>query len=538
MRTRSSSLSAGRSGSSATAAASSCAKFVIDPPPCDSASVAHVELVVLFLLVAVAALTALARRARRALPDHARARREPRRLRARRAGDRARAGARPADLPAAAAVQRGVLLVAARPARRRRGRSRSWPSGSCCSPRSLVALVAHAAIDGLPWAAAFALGAIVSPTDPLAATAIMRRLGAPRRLVRSSRARASSTTATALVIYRTRGRGGRGHRSTCSTRRWRLRRQRGRRHRDRRGRRARRWSGLPQARRRRHRRRGALARRRLPRLPAGRGAPRVGVLAAVAVGLSSAAARRELSTPASRLRGYAFWEVLVFLLNAVLFVLVGLQLPTILDGAGALSPPRWSGSALLVSAVVIGARLLWVIFSPFVIRALDRRESQRARRTHLALPAAGRVERAARRGLAGRRAGAAAGLPRARADHLADARVIFATLVGQGLTLPWLLRRLGSRTTAAASARSCSRGGRRPRRRSPTSSGSARRSGRATTPWSACSGSTASATAGSPARGRGRRRRGGRRPRRPVAPVPEDGPPGARRPAPPRHRAA
>src|SRR3712207_878746 len=31
-----------------------------------------------------------------------------------------------------------------------------------------VAVVAHAAIDGLPWAAAFALGAIVSPTDPLA----------------------------------------------------------------------------------------------------------------------------------------------------------------------------------------------------------------------------------------------------------------------------------------------------------------------------------------------------------------------------------
>src|ERR1700742_4257609 len=46
-----------------------------------------------------------------------------------------------------------------------------------------VAVVAHAVIDGLPWAAAFALGAIVAPTDPLAATTIARRLGAPRRLV-------------------------------------------------------------------------------------------------------------------------------------------------------------------------------------------------------------------------------------------------------------------------------------------------------------------------------------------------------------------
>src|SRR5688500_18342112 len=44
----------------------------------------------------------------------------------------------------------------------------------------IVAVVAHEAI-GLPWAVSFALGAIVSPTDPVAATAIMRRLGAPRR---------------------------------------------------------------------------------------------------------------------------------------------------------------------------------------------------------------------------------------------------------------------------------------------------------------------------------------------------------------------
>src|ERR671915_378074 len=46
-----------------------------------------------------------------------------------------------------------------------------------------VALVAHALIDGMTWGAAFALGAIVAPTDPIAATAITRRLGAPRRLV-------------------------------------------------------------------------------------------------------------------------------------------------------------------------------------------------------------------------------------------------------------------------------------------------------------------------------------------------------------------
>src|ERR1041384_3986718 len=39
----------------------------------------------------------------------------------------------------------------------------------------VVAVFAHAVIDGLPWAMAFALGAIVAPTDPLAATTIARR---------------------------------------------------------------------------------------------------------------------------------------------------------------------------------------------------------------------------------------------------------------------------------------------------------------------------------------------------------------------------
>src|SRR5437764_13728716 len=46
-----------------------------------------------------------------------------------------------------------------------------------------VALVAHALIPHLGWGPAFVLGAIVSPTDPLSATAIARRLGVPRRAV-------------------------------------------------------------------------------------------------------------------------------------------------------------------------------------------------------------------------------------------------------------------------------------------------------------------------------------------------------------------
>jgi NhaP-type Na+/H+ or K+/H+ antiporter len=66
--------------------------------------------------------------------------------------------------------------------------------GLVLATMGVVAAIAHALIDGLPWAGAFALGAIVAPTDPLAATAIARRLGVPRALSRSWRVRPSSTT--------------------------------------------------------------------------------------------------------------------------------------------------------------------------------------------------------------------------------------------------------------------------------------------------------------------------------------------------------
>src|ERR671933_1790729 len=65
-----------------------------------------------------------------------------------------------------------------------------------------VAWAAHSLIPGLPWAAAFVLGAIVSPTDPLAAATIMRRLDAPRRLVSAVEGEGLFNDATALVAYR------------------------------------------------------------------------------------------------------------------------------------------------------------------------------------------------------------------------------------------------------------------------------------------------------------------------------------------------
>src|SRR5215510_12359582 len=64
-----------------------------------------------------------------------------------------------------------------------------------------VALVAHRFLD-LSWAQAFTLGAVVSPTDPLAATAVARRLGVPRRIVAIIEGESLVNDGTALVLYK------------------------------------------------------------------------------------------------------------------------------------------------------------------------------------------------------------------------------------------------------------------------------------------------------------------------------------------------
>ena len=62
-----------------------------------------------------------------------------------------------------------------------------------------VAWIAHSIVPTLPWAAAFALGAIVSPPDAVAATAIIRRLGVPHRIQVILEGESLVNDATALV---------------------------------------------------------------------------------------------------------------------------------------------------------------------------------------------------------------------------------------------------------------------------------------------------------------------------------------------------
>ena len=67
---------------------------------------------------------------------------------------------------------------------------------------AIVAVVANAVVPGLGWAAAFTLGAIVAPTDALAATSVFRRLGVPRIVSTLVEGESLLNDATALVAYR------------------------------------------------------------------------------------------------------------------------------------------------------------------------------------------------------------------------------------------------------------------------------------------------------------------------------------------------
>jgi monovalent cation/hydrogen antiporter len=106
-----------------------------------------------------------------------------------------------------------------------------------------------------------------------------------------------------------------------------------------------------------------------------------GVLAAVTVGIYVGWHSPQLTTPPMRLQGVAVWEILTFLLDAVLFLLVGLQLPGVLDQLNGNGAGELIGWGALIAGVVIGVRLVWQFTVVYIIRALDRRAVQRARRT-------------------------------------------------------------------------------------------------------------------------------------------------------------
>jgi CPA1 family monovalent cation:H+ antiporter len=108
-----------------------------------------------------------------------------------------------------------------------------------------------------------------------------------------------------------------------------------------------------------------------------------GVIAAVTVGIYMGWHTPRLTTPTTRMQGVFVWELLTFLLNAILFLLIGLQVPSVLDGISGRSAAELAGWAALVSAVVIVVRLVWELAVPTAVRVTGRRQSQLARETSL-----------------------------------------------------------------------------------------------------------------------------------------------------------
>jgi CPA1 family monovalent cation:H+ antiporter len=310
----------------------------------------------------------------------------------------------------------------------------------------VVAAVVHFVV-GLPWAVSFVLGAILAPTDLVAAEAIFRRLGVPERVGTVVGGESLINDGTGLATFRVAlaavggtfsfweagleflliGGGGILVGLVLA------------------------WVILP-----------LWARLRDPSIlitfsvliPYGVYilAEEVlhvsGILAVVTYGLSQGwRAPRLFPDASSRIQALAFWGVLIFVLEALLFILVGQQLPSILGSLGEYSLAQVLLYAALIYAAVLAARFAWFFSTPYLHPVFDRLLRTRYLR-------ASWQERLVM-SWSGMRGGvslaAALAVPVTIGGERFEGRdlilfltfaVILATLVLQGLTLPLLIRAL------------------------------------------------------------------------------------------------
>ena len=310
--------------------------------------------------------------------------------------------------------------------------------GLVIATMSAVAVVIHAIVPGTSWAVAFTLGAIVSPPDSVAATQIAGKLGLPRHLTTILGGEGMMNDATALTAYQLAVLAvATGFTLTDVVGRFALAVVVGV------------AVGLAVG----------WAVSRLLRLietpvientlllvlpfaaylPANelKGS---GVLAVMAAGLYFGRYGSSSLTPAARLQQHQIWDLIVFLLTGISFLLVGLELRPVLDSL----TNRESGSLVLESLAVVGVvivvRMVWIFGAsllPGRFRLLGR--PRRAWRQSTVV------------GWAGMRGSvslaAALALPNSFPARdlvvFLTFAVIVATLVGQGLTLPFLIRKLG-----------------------------------------------------------------------------------------------
>ena len=320
--------------------------------------------------------------------------------------------------------------------------------GLCLATMTVVAVVAQAVIPSINWAEAFVLGAIVAPTDPVSAIATFERLGISDRVETLVEGESMVNDAVALVSFKVALVAVVSGAFTAETvlddlllgvvggvaiglvLAWFTSRA------------LRRLNDPPLA---------IVLTVLLAyasfALADGIGAS--GVLAAVTAGLYSGWRSHEIFDADTRLNAQAFWRVLIFGLNAILFVLVGLQFPEILRRVGEqFSAGEIIGYGLLVSATVVVVRMAWQFLPGALSRIVesagslspgaDRRESLLIGWSGMR----GAVSLAAALAMPFELDSGATFASRDLIIYLTVA-VIFVTLVGQGLTLPWVVRRLG-----------------------------------------------------------------------------------------------
>jgi monovalent cation/hydrogen antiporter len=319
----------------------------------------------------------------------------------------------------------------------------------------VVAVVAHSVIPGFSWEAAFVLGAIVSPTDAVASTSIAERLGVPRRIVTIVSGESLVNDATGLVAYRFAVAAvvtgafslvSAGFQFVLVV-----------------------VGGVAI---------GIVAgklfnwiERFLDNSPveitlsflvpfaAYIVAEQVnvsGVLAVVAAGLVGGRQSSRVLSASTRLEATPVWNMVTFVLNGILFIVIGLQLRSLLDLLSAEPIGALMLYGVAVSAAVIVARLAWVFPSAYLprflfpsIRARDAYPSWRAIVVIGWMGMRGALSLAAALALPTAVAGGAPFAQRPIIIFLTFC-VIIATLVGQGLTLPLAIRWLGIKDDGGA----------------------------------------------------------------------------------------
>jgi Na+/H+ antiporter len=311
--------------------------------------------------------------------------------------------------------------------------------GLVLATMATVAVVIHSLVGEMSWPVAFALGAIVSPPDSVAATQIAGKLGLPRRLVTILGGEGLMNDATALTAYQV-AVAAVGSVFTVAdvfgkflfavvvgiiigvVVGWF-------------GCRALRFTETP-----------VIENTMLLILPFAAYLPAdklgaSGVLAVVATGLYFGHYGSGELTAAARLQQREIWDLIVFLLTGMSFLLIGLELRPILDSL----VNRESGSlvteGLAVIGVVIVVRMLWMFASTALPGGQRLFDATRATRSWQETTVVGWA------GMRGAVSLAAAlalpqDFPQRELVIFLTFAVIVATLVGQGLTLPLLIRRL------------------------------------------------------------------------------------------------